>query len=206
MPLSLLTRQATQWYPQGQEDNEVNLTEWQGIISMSVVPVVIISACGLLSLAFYGRLAAVVSRLRGFQREMLKEQQKLAHTGGVEEARLLELLSIQTQQVTRRARLIRNALTFFLLAVAVLILCSLCLVASWFVHQVAFVAAGLFVVGLLAMLSGIIAAMVELRGALEPVELETRFVSSAVEPAIAEALQEAESLPAGDTATQRPRG
>jgi Protein of unknown function (DUF2721) len=184
----------------------VNLPEWQNIISMSVVPVVIISACGLLSLAFYGRLAAVVSRLRGFQREMLKEQQKLAHTGGVEEARLLELLSVQTQQVTRRARLIRGALMFFLLAVALLILCSLVLVASWFVHQVAFVAAGLFVVGLLAMLGGIIAAMVELRGALEPVELETRFVSSAVEPAIAEALQEAESLmtnePTGNTVTQ----
>jgi Protein of unknown function (DUF2721) len=172
----------------------VDLTEWQGIISMSIVPVVIISACGLLSLAFYGRLAAVVSRLRGFQREMLKEQQELAHTGGVDEARLLELLSIQTQQVTRRARLIRNALMFFLLAVAVLILCSLALVASWFLHQVAFAAAALFVIGLLAMLGGIISAMVELRGALGPVELETRFVSNAVEPAIAEALQEAESL------------
>jgi Protein of unknown function (DUF2721) len=185
----------------------VNLTEWQSIISMSVVPVVIISACGLLSLAFYGRLAAVVSRLRGFQREMLEEQQKLARTGGVEEARLLELLRVQTRQVTRRARLIRNALMFFMLAVAVLILCSLCLVASWFLHQVAFAAAALFVVGLLAMLGGIISAMVELRGALGPVELETRFVSNAVEPAIAEALQEAGSLmadgPGSDPAEQR---
>jgi len=187
----------------------VKLPEWQSIISMSVVPVVIISACGLLSLAFYGRLAAVVSRLRGFQREMLEEQQKLAHTGGVEEARLLELLSVQTQQVTRRARLIRNALMFFLLAVAVLILSSLALLASWFLHRVAFVAAALFVVGLLAMLGGIICAMVELRGALEPVELETRFVSNAVEPAIAEALLEAESLtteePASNSAEQNAR-
>jgi hypothetical protein len=59
----------------------VNLPEWPSIISVSVVPVVIISACGLLSLAFYGRLAAVLSLLRGFQREILVEQEKLTRTG-----------------------------------------------------------------------------------------------------------------------------
>lgn len=182
----------------------VNLLQWQSIISMSVVPVVIISACGLLSLAFYGRLAAVVSRLRGFQREMLVEQEKLARTGEVGEARLLELLRIQTQQVTRRARLIRMALTYFLLAVAFLIVCSLTLVASWFVLQAAFAAAVFFVFGLLSMLGGIIAAMMELRGALQPVELETRFVSSAVEPCIAEALQEVETLMTDDPGANPP--
>ena len=176
----------------------MNVPEWPSVISMSVVPVVIISACGLLSLAFYGRLAAVVSRLRAFQREMLIEQEKLSQSRGVGEARLLELLRIQTQQVTRRARLIRLALTFFLLAVALLIVCSLTLVASWFVHQAAFAAAVFFVLGLLSMLAGIIAAMMELRGALQPVELETKFVSSTVEPAIAEALQETEPLTSDD--------
>lgn len=179
----------------------MNWPEWQSIISMSVVPVVIISACGLLALAFYGRLAAVVSRLRGFQREMLVEQEKLALTGELGEARLLELLRTQTHQVTRRARLIRLALIYFLLAVALLIVCSLMLVASWFVHQAAFIAAVFFVLGLLSMLGGILAAMMELRGALQPVELETRFVSSAVEPSIAEALQEAEPLMTGEHTT-----
>ena len=172
----------------------MHLPEWPNIISMSVVPVVIISACGLLSLAFYGRLAAVVSRLRGFQREMLVEQEKLTRTRDVGEARLLELLTVQTQQVTRRARLIRLALIYFLLAVAFLIICSLTLVASRFVHQLELVAAGFFVLGLLSMLCGIIAAMLELRGALQPVELETRFISRTVEPSIAEALQEAAPL------------
>ncbi|HYA64249.1 MAG TPA: DUF2721 domain-containing protein [Candidatus Sulfotelmatobacter sp.] len=178
----------------------MNLAEWTSIISMSVVPVVIISACALLSLAFYARLTAVVSRLRGFQREMLMEQEKLARTGAVQEARLLEVLRTQTRQVTRRAKLIRLALTFFLFAVALLIICSLMLAASWFVHQAAFVAAAFFVLGLLSMLGGIIAAMLELQGALQPVELETRFVSSAVEPSIAEALQEAEPLVTDDLA------
>jgi hypothetical protein len=164
---------------------------------MSVVPVVIISACGLLSLAFYGRLAAVVSRLRGFQREILVGQERFERTGDVEQARLIELLRTQTQQVTRRARLIRAALSFFLLAVVLLILCSLTLVASWFVREAAFVAAVFFVLGLLSMLAAIIAAMLELRGALQPVELETRFVSGAVEGAV-EALQETEPLTTGE--------
>jgi small-conductance mechanosensitive channel len=172
----------------------VDLPAWQNIISMSVVPVVIISACGLLSLAFYGRLAAVVSRLRGFQREMLKEQEKLQQAGETEQSKLIEVLSMQTQQVTRRARLIRLALWFFLIAVALLIVCSLTLVASWFVPPAAFLAAVFFVLGLLSMLGGIIAAMLELRGALQPVELETRYVSSAVDLPNAEALQEAEAL------------
>jgi ABC-type multidrug transport system fused ATPase/permease subunit len=187
----------------------MNLPEWPSVISMSVVPVVIISACGLLSLAFYGRLAAVVSRLRGFQREMLEEQEKRERKGEAEHARLIEVLRTQTQQVTRRARLIRQALFFFLVTVALLIICSLTLVASWFVHRAAFVAAVFFVMGLLSMLAGIISAMLELRGALQPVELETRYVSRAVDHPTAEALQEAEVLMTdehgADSSPQTPR-
>ena len=58
-----------------------NFPDWPNIISVSVVPVVILSACGLLSLAFYGRLAALVARLRTFQREMLRAQERWAKEG-----------------------------------------------------------------------------------------------------------------------------
>ena len=63
----------------------MTVPEWPSIMSVSVVPVEIISVCGLLPLAFYGRLAAVVSRLRGFQREILKEQEKPRRPGGLEQ-------------------------------------------------------------------------------------------------------------------------
>jgi len=161
---------------------------------MSVLPVVIISACGLLSLAFYGRLAAMVSRLRGFQREMLKAQEKLEMTGAVEEAQLLEVLRTQTEQVKRRARLIRLALLFFLTTVGLLIVCSLALAFSWLTRAATYFAGVFFVLGLCSMLGGILAAMMELRGALEPVELEARFVSRSVDPTIAEALHETQPL------------
>jgi hypothetical protein len=171
------------------------LPEWPNIIGLSAVPVVIISACGLLSLAFYGRLAAVVARLRSFQREMLEEQEKIHQSVGaehLEQHRLVEMLRIQTLQVTRRARLIRMALLFFLVAVALLIACSLALAFSWFAREAAFLAAILFVFGLLSMLAGVVAAMLELRGALQPVELEARFVSDTIIPPEDEGRREAE--------------
>jgi len=176
----------------------VQFPEWTSIISLSVLPVVIISACGLLSLAFYGRLAAVVSRLRGFQREILVEQEKFERTGSVGEARLLDMLRRQTEQVKRRARLIRSALMFFLSAVGLLILCSLALAFTWYARAATLFAAVFFVLGLCSMQGGIIAALTELRGALEPVELETRFVSRTVDPSIAEVLQEASPLGADE--------
>ncbi len=182
---------------------------WPTLISISVVPVVIISACGLLSLAFYGRLAAVVSRLRAFQREMLKEQGKLARSGGTDQSGLIEVLRTQTQQVTRRARLIRLALLFFLTTVALLIICSLSLTVSWFAPAAELFAALFFVLGLLSMLAGIIAAMLELRGALQPVELETQFVSNAVDPSLSESYRESEALfsedSGGDTSPSHKR-
>ncbi len=172
----------------------MNFPEWPSVISVSVVPVVIISACGLLSLAFYGRLAALVSRLRLFQREMLREQEKWAKEGPGEHQQLLEVLRTQTLQVTGRARLIRKALLFFLVAVALLIVCSLTLVTSWFFPPVTFFAAVFFVLGLLSMLGGVISALMELRGSLEQVELEGRFVFHAVEPSLSDSRQDSEEI------------
>jgi hypothetical protein len=138
--------------------------------------VVIISACGLLSPAFYGRLAALMARLRSFQREMFREQEKRAKAGPGDQQQLLEILRTQTLQVTGRARLIRRALLFFLTAVAILIVGSPTLVTSWRFPPAAFLAAVLFVAGLISMLGGVISAMLELRESLEQVELEGRFV------------------------------
>lgn len=179
----------------------MNFPEWPSVISVSVVPVVIISACGLLSLAFYGRLAALVARLRTFQREMLREQEKWAKEGPGDHQQLLEVLRTQTLQVTERARLIRRALLFFLTAVAILIVCSLTLVTSWFFPPAAFLAAVLFVAGLLSMLGGVISAMRELRESLDQVELEGRFVFHAVEPSLADSRPNSEEIFTG-TSTQ----
>ena len=93
-----------------------------GVGKTSVVPVVVISACGLLCLAFYNRLSAMVTRLRGFHRERLEHQGLLDRHGAAaasgpaaaqaaaRHARLLDVLEQQTSHVARRARLIRSTL------------------------------------------------------------------------------------------------
>src|SRR3954454_19047521 len=118
-----------------------SMDNWTRIISAGVGPIIVISACGLLCLAFYNRLAAVVTRLRAFHREQLHEQEALARSrqnGGQNEAQddggaadlirhqeVLGMLSVQIEHVTRRARLIRYTLACLLLTIACLAACSL---------------------------------------------------------------------------------
>jgi hypothetical protein len=159
--------------------------EWSRILAASVVPVVIISACGLLCLAFYNRLASIVSRLRGFQRERLEEQQEYARglfAGQLDKVmlarhhRILEMLETQTARVIRRARLIRLALFFLLATIACLTLSSLATGLSIKFPVTIYAAACFFYTSMILLLTGIILAIVEIKGALEPVELESRFV------------------------------
>jgi hypothetical protein len=158
-------------------------SELTKVISSSVVPVVIISACGLLALAFYNRLHAIVSRLRGFQRERLRELELMGSTAPKDNAdatrrrRLLEVLELQTLHVTRRAKLIRLTLLFLLLTIGLLIGCCLMLGLSVLLPGTLYVAILLFGLGLLSMFSSTIAAALELKRALEPAELESRFVT-----------------------------
>jgi len=160
------------------------------IISAGVGPIIVISACGLLCLAFYNRLAAVVTRLRGFHRERLAEQEALRLTRQGEDAdevaavrhqEMLGMLEIQTQRVTRRAKLIRSTLTFLLLTIICLALCSLALGLSILAPSLLYAAAGLFIAGLILLVAGVSFAVIEMRSALDPIELESRFVQEIVE-------------------------
>lgn len=167
---------------------------WLKVMTASVVPVVIISACGLLCLAFYNRLASVVSRLRTFQRERLIEQERLAHDrriDGVESdvqaatrrrrERLLAMLAEQSDRVTRRARLIRATLLCILGAVACLTLCSFFTGLSALWPSAAYPAAWVYLAGIMLLLSGVCCAIAELSRALDPVEIEVDFVDELAE-------------------------
>ena len=160
------------------------------VVAASVVPVVIISACGLLCLAFYSRLAAVVSRLRVFHRERLHEQDLLDRHGAAaisdpaaadaaaRHARLLDVLEEQTDHVARRARLIRSTLLCLLSTIGCLTLCSMLTGLSIIAPPAAVFAIALFFAGMLLLLAAVGLAIAELRQALDPVELESQFVAS----------------------------
>src|SRR3954468_10740943 len=161
------------------------MTDWSKIISTGVGPIIVISACGLLCLAFYNRLAAVVTRLGSFHREQLHEQdaldreQALATPSDVALVRhqeLLGMLDVQARHVIRRAHWIRRTLLCLLLTIACLAACALCLGLSSIAPALTYVAVGLFIVGLVLLIVGVIFACVELKFALDPVELESRFI------------------------------
>jgi hypothetical protein len=164
--------------------------EWLNIVAASVVPAVIISACGLLCLTFYNRLTAVVSRLRAFHRERLQELDLLdryaaaaiadpaAAEAASRHAKLLMSLEQQTAHITRRARLIRSTLMCLLSTIGCLTACFLCSGISVVAPPAAVLAVTLFFAGGMLLLAAVVLAMAELRQALDPVELESRAVAS----------------------------
>ena len=160
------------------------------IISVGVVPIIGISACGLLCLAFYNRLTAVVTRLRGFQRERLKEQAELGLTRSSSQPdpvrlmmhqEILEALQVQTTHCMGRARILRRTLSCLLLTIAFLSLCSLSIGLSVLWRSLMVVAVVCFIMGLMLLVVGVVFAIVEMYRALDPIELESRFVTEIVE-------------------------
>ena len=155
------------------------------IVSASLAPVVVISACALMTLAFYNRLASIVARLRGFQRERLSEQEQVHRLErsrppdeeSIRRRRVLENLAEQTKRTLRRAKLIRFTLLCLLGTIGLLVVSSILNGISVVWPEAHLGAAILFIAGMMLLLVGIASAIAELFSVLEVVELETRLVS-----------------------------
>ncbi|HEX4792840.1 MAG TPA: DUF2721 domain-containing protein [Humisphaera sp.] len=162
-------------------------SDWTRIISAGVGPIIVISACGLLCLAFYNRLAAVVTRLRSFHRDQLQEQETLARlrTGGspneaelVRRQEVLGMLQVQIGKIQRRAGWIRRTLACLLYTIICLAACSLALGLSVIWPGLIYAAVPLFIIGLVLLIAAVICALVELEHALDPVALESQFMTN----------------------------
>jgi hypothetical protein len=160
------------------------------IISAGTGPIIVISACGLLCLAYYNRLSGLVARLRIFHRERLKEQAEHGHLRTSDQPdpatimmhhEMMEALQVQTTHVMNRAHLIRRALSCFLLTIACLSICSLVLGLSVLWPRLIVAAVVFFITGMTLLVIGVVFAMKELYRALQPVELESRFVAEIVD-------------------------
>jgi len=146
-------------------------------IKLLVAPVVMISACGLLCLALYNRLAVIVARARAFNKERVECLDKVAGgdlTPAEERSQRARagILDAQFTQILARARHVRRALGALLTTVNCMLGCSLALGSSVLVADAAAIALGLFILGVLAALVGMICAMLELKHALDPVSVE----------------------------------
>lgn len=157
---------------------------WSDIISAAVVPIVIISACGLLCLAFYNRLAVVVTRLRSLQRERLSEYKELFRFEEEEKAKLLRneteqflhFLEKQTVDVLKRARYLRNCLFCLIVSIFSLVITSLVIGLSLLYPILDVVVLCFFVGGLFLLLSALVFAVMEIKISLSPIKMECGFV------------------------------
>ncbi len=151
--------------------------DFSKFLAASVTPAVLISACGLLSVALSGRLTALIQRWRGFHRERWNEEERVC---GTEEAKAkqrarLSMLDAQIGLMASRTMLLRRALMAMLSGVCCFLLCSLATGLATVLGGAWVLATVLFVGGICLALAGVLAALFEMRRALEPVQLESRF-------------------------------
>ena len=145
------------------------------------IPVVMISANGLICLALYNRLAAITARLRVFYRERFDIDLLLVaeNVPGEQQSSHLALLcerrtslDRQCELVLQRARQVRTALVLLLLSVIGMLLITLLLGLSDTLPLLASVALAIFVVSVCLMIGGVAMAIGELLFYLEPVVAE----------------------------------
>jgi hypothetical protein len=155
-----------------------------GTIQTLVAPVVMISACGLLCLALYNRLAAIVARARAFHKEWFDASGRLrtdreendASIGALRER--ATLLEAQVRKILSRAKLIRNALICLILTVMCMLFCSVALGLSPILHAFAHVALVSFAFGVGSMFGAMLLALIELLSALDPVMMEQETIEN----------------------------
>jgi hypothetical protein len=156
------------------------------IVAGSVVPVAVMSACGLLNLAFFNRLTAVVSRLRTFQRERLAIQDRIAlHPGATDDphsvaARSLRLFEKEFSQVRWRARLLRLTILCNLATIGLLAVCSASMGLGVVWPRFQLLATVSFFLALGLLITGVVCAILEVLDAFDSIDMEARFVDNLV--------------------------
>jgi len=161
---------------------------WAQIIPSSVVPVVIISACGLLCLAFYNRLAYIVTRLRSLQRERLAEYKEIFRLEKCHESVLrrqlarqfLDFLEGQTADILKRARYLQRCIFWLIVCIGSLVVTSLMIGLSVFFPALDVVVLSFYVLGFFALHYGLSFAVREILIALKPIETESGFVEQLI--------------------------
>jgi hypothetical protein len=151
------------------------------LLSVSVTPVVLISACGLVTLALYNRLGTILARIRAFHQQKFELLKNCHEHEVVEQQMLMDMLNSQIVGITVKARVIQKSLCCLLAAIVAFLLCSL-LAGGTVLHEwFGLVALGMGFLGLCLFLAGIGLAMWELRLSLTPLEEENAYLETLTE-------------------------
>jgi len=148
-------------------------------LSASVTPVVLISACGLITLALYNRLGAILSRLRSFHQQKLDLLKSLDQGGPHDSEPLLAMVDSQIVKVTLKAKTVRKGLYCLLAAVVAFLFCSLFAAAAVMREDFSVVALTMHIIGLLLFVAGVCWAIGELALSISPVDEQSTYLESA---------------------------
>lgn len=144
------------------------------LLSVSVTPVVLISASGLIILALYNRLAAILARIRAFHQQKIDLLR--AENDSACRQLILNLLDSQIGKVTVKAKVIQRGLYCLLSAVVAFLLCSFFASESGTSEWVGRLALGCHRLGLLLFLVGIGWGIRELTLSITPLEEESAYL------------------------------
>jgi pilus assembly protein TadC len=144
-----------------------NLTVIQAI-QLMLAPAVMINGCGLLLLSISNKFSSVVNRVRLLNEERRKLFARASDPNfGSQENQRLESIARQLDRLLRRAKMVRNSLLCYSIAVALFVLTSLLIGFDYFVVvlQLKQVIIASFMAGLVIFFCGVIfAALDTLKG------------------------------------------
>ncbi|MFN8207715.1 MAG: DUF2721 domain-containing protein [Bacteroidales bacterium] len=148
------------------------------IIQAMLAPGLMISACGLLLLGMNNKYSLVVNRIRLLDDEerKLKIKKKETELKSYEGFRL-ENIQMQIAKLTFRVRLVRNAVLFYSIAVALFVLSCLSIGMQLILDKGIFASLALvmFLGGMVAVLTGVIFAALETWKGYEIIKIEVNI-------------------------------
>jgi hypothetical protein len=147
------------------------------VIQLMLAPGLMISACGLLLLAMNNKYSLVVNRIRLLNEEKRRFITKVSgNEFNYEETIRLESISLQVKKLAFRARLVRNAVLSYTIAVALFVITSLLIGFKFIfdIERLGSIITTLFLIGMLSVLTGVIFAAYETIKGYEIVQLEVK--------------------------------
>jgi hypothetical protein len=143
------------------------------IIQLILAPAVMINACGLLLLATSNKYSMVLNRIRLLNDERRKLMKKAGAADFAENLRL-ESVARQIERLMVRAKLVRNSVLCYTGAIAVFIVTSLLIGASFFSRalQSAPLITSLFLLGMVGALVGVVYSFLDAKKGFEVVRYD----------------------------------
>ncbi len=147
------------------------------VIQLMLAPGLMISACGLLLLGMNNKYSLIVNRIRLLNDEKRRVVSKVSGKEfNYEETVRIESISLQIKKLIFRARLVRNAVLSYTIAVALFVITSL-LIGFKFIFELeklGSIITALFLIGMISVLAGVLFAAYETMKGYEIIQVEVK--------------------------------